>query len=167
TGIQTDLTTQDSFILNGSNASDYTITYHLSENGAKQGNESIPNPQNYANIQSPQTIWFRMIDNQNCVQYGSFILEYNLNQVVTDVDYENCSFTEFATYYLPTINNLVVTDVSGLDFSYHLTQIDAENEENPLPLEYPNTSPGQQIYVRVETQDGCFSIAKVTLTTIV
>ncbi|SMC45379.1 T9SS type B sorting domain-containing protein [Moheibacter sediminis] len=167
TGIITDLTTQNNFVLNGANPTDYTISYHLSEAGARQGNAIINTPTNYPNIQSPQTIWVRMIDNQGCVQVGSFILEYNLNPVVSNQIFENCSFSEYTTYNLPDINDEIVANVTGLDFSYHLTHLEAENDENPLPLNYNNTSPDQVIFVRVETADGCYSISEVTLTTLI
>lgn len=167
TGIITDLTIQNSFVLNGANAADYTISYHLSETGARQGNATITDPQNYSNIQSPQTVWVRMINDQNCVQIGSFILEYNLNPVVSDEIFESCSFDEFATYHLPDINNQIVTNITGLNFSYHLNEDDAINDENPLPFNYNNTIPDQVIFVRVETIDGCYSISEVTLSTLI
>ncbi len=167
TGIPTDLTIQQPFILNGESSDDYTISYHLSETAARQGNNAIPNPDNYPNIQNPQTIWVRMIDNESCVQVGSFILKYNLNPDVTNEVFENCSFTEFTTFHLPNINSQVVSNPTGLDFTYFLTFDNAEDNIDPLPQDYTNIAPNQIIFVRVETSDGCYSIAEVTLTTII
>lgn len=49
--------------------------------------------------------------------------------------------------------------------SYHLTQEDADNNENPLPEYYTNTSNGQRIFVRVEHNliDLCHGITSFQL----
>lgn len=167
TGILTDLTMQETFILNGNNPLDYTISYHTSEASARQGTVTIPTPDAYPNISNPQVIWVRMVSNEHCVEVGSFNLIYNLNPVVSDEIFESCSFTQFATYNLSEINDDIVADPTGLEFSYHLTQLEAENEDNPLPINYENTIPNQVIFVRVENSDGCYSIAEVTLTTLI
>src|SRR5690606_9885556 len=49
-GVPTDLTAQETFILNGENPLDYTISYHLSENAARQGINAIANPNAYPNV---------------------------------------------------------------------------------------------------------------------
>src|SRR5690606_5312360 len=115
---------------------------------------------------NPQTVWVRFVDAEGCVQTGSFILRVGLNPQITDAVFTNCSLDDYSTYFLPDINSDIIADNTGLNFSYHLTQLEAENAENPLPDEYENTSPNQIIFVRVENSEGCYSVSEVTLDTI-
>ncbi|MCZ2101418.1 MAG: gliding motility-associated C-terminal domain-containing protein [Chitinophagales bacterium] len=57
-----------------------------------------------------------------------------------------------------------VVSGGGFTFSYHQSLSDAQNEINPLPANYTNTSNNQVIYVVVKNANGCKSIAEVTLT---
>lgn len=51
-----------------------SITFHLSENDAQDDTNPIDDPENYENIENPQTIWVRA-SNTNCFSVGSFAIE--------------------------------------------------------------------------------------------
>ena len=166
TGNSVDLTVHEDLIYNGNNPADYNLSYHLTENNAKSGVAPIADPTAFSNTSNPQTIWVRLVDNEGCVQTGSFILRVVLNPQIINAVFTNCSLDDFSTYYLPDINDEISNVTTGLTFSYHLTEQEAEDSENPLPDEYENTTADQIIFVRVENSEGCFSIAEVILDTI-
>jgi gliding motility-associated-like protein len=51
-----------------------TITFHITEEDAENNENPIPNPENYNNIQNPQTIYIR-VDNGDCHLVDSFTIE--------------------------------------------------------------------------------------------
>lgn len=168
TGVLTDLTSQETFILNGENPLDYSITYHLSENTARSGINPIANPAAYPNVSNPQTIWVRMVSNDdNCVEFGSFEIIYHLNPVVHATILESCSLDGPGTFFLPEANPFVVDDTTGLQFTYHLTLEDANNDTDPLPSNYTPASEFETVYVRVTDGFGCYAVIGVTLDTVV
>ena len=167
TGIVTDLTENEEAVLNGNDPAQFTITYHLDENGAINGTGAIGNPENYPNISAPQTIWVRIVSLQGCVQYGSFQLIYHAAPVANDAQTEECSMVGPATFNLENLNELVVINTTGLDFNYYLTENDAENEINPLPLIYTPPAQSSTVFVRIENEFGCFTVVEVQLETVI
>jgi len=160
-----DLTVQEATIFGGGDPSDYTVTYHLSQLDAAAGVDPFPDPTAYPNIINPQVIWVRLVNNViNCVEIGSFTLQIYINPFVTEpvnmTDYELCDdeiadgFTEFD---LITKIPEITGSNPNVNTSFHLTQLDANNGDNPLPLtDYTNTSNPQTIYVRVtDINNGC------------
>ncbi|MEX0996423.1 MAG: gliding motility-associated C-terminal domain-containing protein [Flavobacteriaceae bacterium] len=51
-----------------------TISFHISEAEAENNENPIPNPENYINIENPQTIYLR-VDNGSCFVVDSFLIE--------------------------------------------------------------------------------------------
>lgn len=86
---------------------------------------------------------------------------YNL--VNCDQDGTLDGFTDFN---LNELEELLQTNNSGgLDYSYYLTQSDAEMGINPISPASPfNNSTAAIIYVRSEFPTGCYSISEVSLT---
>ena len=91
-------------------------------------------------------------------------LEVVANPVVTNAVLNVCDDDKdgIAVFNLDDAKTKVVSG-GGFTFSYHLTLTDAQNETNPLPNTYTNTSNNQKIYVVVKNSSGCKSIAEVTL----
>lgn len=165
-GHTTDLTQNENSILNGNNPADYEISYYLNQNSAVNGINQIPDPENFVNTASPQTIWVRMVGNDGCVLYGSFDLLYNLPPLAIPAVIEECSISGPALFDLTELNPLVVNNVNNLNFSYYLTQDDAQNQSNPLSLVYTPPTQSYTIFVRIEDQKGCFTIVEADLETI-
>src|SRR5690606_11649308 len=74
TGNEIDLTIHEDLIYNGNNPTDYTLTYHLTENNAKSGVAPVADPTVFTNTTNPQTVWVRFVDAEGCVQTGSVML---------------------------------------------------------------------------------------------
>ncbi|MEL6811070.1 MAG: gliding motility-associated C-terminal domain-containing protein [Bacteroidota bacterium] len=53
---------------------DNTITYHLTEADAQNGDNPLADPENYENTENPQTIWIR-VANPDCFVVDSFDIE--------------------------------------------------------------------------------------------
>ncbi|WP_188443385.1 CARDB domain-containing protein, partial [Planktosalinus lacus] len=164
-GYPIDLTVQEDFIFAGVDPSDYTVTYHLSQLEAAAGDNPFPNPTAYPNIENPQLLWVRIVNNViNCVEIGSFTVLIKLNPPVTlpadMTPYELCDdetadgFTEFD---LSTKIGEITGNNPFVSVSFHESQLDAEDNINPLPVfSYINTSNPQTIYVRVrDINNGC------------
>lgn len=167
TGIETDLTTHNPEILNGSNPALYTITYHLNQADAMSGNAPIANPDLFQNTSSPQIIWVRLITADGCVQYGSFEIIYHPSPIIHATTLQSCSLEGPGTFILSDANPEIVDDITGLDFSYHASANDADNNEDPLPNEYVPGSELEIVYVRVTTEFGCHAVIGVILQTVI
>ncbi len=167
TGIITDLTAHNSAVLNGADASLFTITYYLNQNDAMSGDTPITTPDAYSNTSSPQTIWTRLITADGCVQYGSFELIYHPSPLVHTTTLQACSLDGPGTFNLSEANFEVVNDTSGLQFTYHTTEGEANSDENPLPNDYTPVSELEVVYVRVTTEFGCYSVISVILETVI
>lgn len=167
TGIITDLTSQESFILNGNNPADYSISYHTSEGNAREGINAIATPNSYPNTSNPQTIWVRLVDNLNCVQYGSFDIVYNFNPSLQTTTLESCSLDGPGTFNLTDANELVIGNTAGIVFTYHEDPVDADGGVNPLPDDYTPATETAIVYVRAVNEFGCYSVIQITLETVI
>lgn len=167
TGILTDLTANQENILNGNDPGDYTITYHLTKNAAINGDNPIGNPENFNNTSSPQTIWFRMINDENCVLYGSFELIYYLAPLAHTAIYQKCSISGPAAFELNELNSMLVDNPNNLTFDYYNSQEDAENQTNPLNDLYTPPVLVHTVYIRITDTKGCFTIISAILETVI
>jgi len=167
TGIQTDLTAHDPEVLNGADPNLYTITYHLNQSDAMSGNAPIATPGAYPNVSSPQIIWARLVTADGCVQYGSFELIYHPSPLIHATTLQACSLDGPGTFNLSEANSEVVVNTSGLQFTYHHTAGEANDNENPLPNNYTPASELEIVYVRVTTEFGCYAVIGVILETVI
>ena len=72
---QFDLTQNNSLILGDQIASEFNLSYHLSQEDADTGDNPIVNPETYNNLSNPQTIYVRLESIENlCVSTGQFDL---------------------------------------------------------------------------------------------
>jgi hypothetical protein len=142
TGHPIDLTVQEDFIFGGSDPSDYTVTYHLTQLDAAAGINAIVDPTAYPNIENPQIIWVRLVNNIiNCVEIGSFTLQIYINPVITQpadmTPFELCD-DEIADGFTEFILSDKINEITGgnpfVNISFHESQVEAEDNLNPLPL---------------------------------
>ncbi|GGI57115.1 T9SS type B sorting domain-containing protein [Winogradskyella haliclonae] len=150
-------------------ASDYTITYHSSQDEADNAGVELPN--NYQNTPFNDEVFVRMTNNNNtaCVTFGSFTLTINLTPAVNDIGLFQCD--EDGTPDGRTVFNILEKeeDITGgnPDFitEYYLNMGDAIAETNPIEASnYTNISTPQIIIARVtDTNTNCFSFSEVTL----
>lgn len=72
----------------------------------------------------------------------------------------------FSAFNLSEANELMVASLTGLTFSYFETQAEAQSNTNPIQnfIAYTNQSVStDQVFVRVENTNGCYSVATVNL----
>ena len=160
-----DLTTKDTEITNGQ--ANIAVTYYANQADADAGANALTSP--YSNTSNPQTIVAVLTNTlSSCSSSTTFNLVVNpLPAIVAPTALEVCDdgTPDGFTAIDLTLKN---TEISGnnplYSVSYYLTQTDANNEVNPLPNPYTNTSNSQIVFVRVEdTGTGCYNTTPLEL----
>ncbi|MBT8270586.1 MAG: T9SS type B sorting domain-containing protein, partial [Bacteroidia bacterium] len=150
-------------ILGSQDASEFIVTYFLSQADAELGDDTNQLLLPFENTTNPQQIYARIehVNNPNCFDTTEFNIEVFNTPVANDPgDIEYCDNDDDgddangqATTDLNAVSVLVLNgqDPVLYDVSYHISQSDADTGINPLPLSYYNTVADQQsIFVRVE-----------------
>ena len=149
---QFDLRDIEDEILDGQDPTDYTITYHFSEQEAIDNNEPLPFL--YENLTNPQTIWVRVSNNISpdiCFEVGQIPLRVNpLPEFDLDDLYILC-VNPNGSEVVP-IPPILDTGLSAADFSFEWSL-----DGNILPSEIaPSLIP---------TQGGTYSVVVTDITT--
>ncbi|NNL17008.1 MAG: T9SS type B sorting domain-containing protein [Flavobacteriaceae bacterium] len=137
-----------------------TISYYTNLSNALSETNSIANPSDHRNDTSPnnQNIFVR-IDSDDinaCLGLGEHItLVVDPLPAANTIDpYIECSDTNEASFDFSTKNLEVIgTQTQDILISYHLSLLDAENNNNPILSPYTNISNPQTIYVRTQFDD--------------
>ena len=163
-----DLTSINSYILNGQDPSNYNISFHESQAGAENNTNPISSP--YTNsTPNLQSIYTRTTDIDNtCLSISSFnIIVDPLPFLVLPTPLEVC---DDGTPDGLTQLDLSIKDEeirggnSNYSISYYSTQSDADSGTSPLTNPYTNLSNPQTIYARGEdTINGCYAITAFDL----
>ena len=148
-------------IINGQDTAVYSISYHLSLADAENNANAINLP--YQNTNSTEEIFVRIENNNNsnCFDTTSFNLTVfdtpTANAVQTVEECDNLDDGNNANGQREIdLNNfddaiLGAQDNTLFSVSYHLTQGDANNNDNPIISPYYNTTPfSYQIFARIE-----------------
>ncbi|WP_459212815.1 T9SS type B sorting domain-containing protein [Aquimarina rhabdastrellae] len=151
-----DLMTKNNEILGTQSATEFNVSYYITQDDADNATNSLPNL--YTNISNPQTIYARISNSNNveCYAITTFLLEVTQGTSISNVsDFSICSLTpNTATFDLDSKNDEVLDGQNPADFniSYHLSQDNADNNVNPLtsPYPYTDTSMPLPIFVRLE-----------------
>ncbi len=178
-GIETfDLTSQDAAILGTQDPALFTVSYYNDPTDANSGINAIPNPTNFLNTVSPQTIYVRVEENSNPSCYGlnTFDLVVNpLPSIVAPTPLETCDDETpdgIASFDLTLKNDEITGGNTDLIVNYYETNVDAQAQTNVISntTDYSNRSVNalpanpQTIYVAVtDTSTGCISYTMLTL----
>jgi len=148
-------------VLNNQNAADFSITFHSSLADAENNANAMNLP--YQNTNTTEEIFIRIENNNNanCFDTTSFNLTVfdtpTANAVQTLEECDNLDDGNNANGQREiNINNfegaiLGAQDNTLFSVSYHLTQDDANNNDNPIISPYYNTTPfSYQIFARIE-----------------
>ncbi|MCH2195561.1 T9SS type B sorting domain-containing protein [Kordia sp.] len=161
----------DPEVLQSQTASDFVITYHLTQQDADNDIGALAT--NFQTIDNPQQIVVRIeaAGNATCYDTTSFEITITSAIIANEVDgLFECSFLDnpnTATFNLTTQNALILDGLTGTyGISYHLSETDAMMNIAPISSIYTNTENPQQIYVRVEdtTNSSCFDIVDFAVT---
>ena len=183
-----DLESKTTEILNGQDATVFTVTYHDTQADADAGVNALVSP--YNNTSNPQVIYVNITDTTTgCDVTTMFNIEVNeaaqANQSMPtyyecddNIEFDGNPANDSVQFDLSSQDAAVLMgqDPANYITSYYETLADAEAATNPLPLLYENISNPQVIYVRVDNDtmvdDGtgtmvdssvCYEIATITL----
>ena len=165
-----DLSQKDDEITGGN--FDLIVTYHLTQNDADNGINSIPLP--YVNTNITETLFVNVTDaNTGCSSTTTLDIEVLDNPSInTDPQYLDACDTDhdgFAIFDLTTVIDDVLQGLTDVNVTFHISQEDADLGINAIANEanYQNIISNEQIvYIRVENQTtGCASITPIELHT--
>jgi gliding motility-associated-like protein len=159
---------KDSEILNGQ--SDKQVLYYETEANAIAGTDPINKYSIYQNISSPQTIYVRVesFTDANCFGTSSFELEVGSLPIFNPAESifvcDDISNDGIVTIDLnETITEIVAGSPETLDITFHNSEFDANNNFNPVLLNYTNSTNPQQLFVRVDNGNYCLGISAFTI----
>lgn len=101
-----------------------------------------------------------------CVLKGHITVEFSQNPSVNNTTLEQCEDNNGnAVFNLTLAENMIIQNSENFDFGYFSSLTNAENNQNSIsnPQNYSSNNPNQIIYVRVENQFGCYSVAELSL----
>ncbi|EDM45659.1 hypothetical protein SCB49_07617 [unidentified eubacterium SCB49] len=135
------LTLQNDLIYGDQDPDDFTLTYHLTELDAIDGVPVISDPENFTNTTNPQTIWYRLDNNDGdnfCNSIGSFELQVVDGPVAMGpLQVEVCDTLGepgdgIYTFDLTLNNDAITGGIPGINVQYFLTDAEAQANENPI-----------------------------------
>ncbi|TCK68657.1 gliding motility-associated-like protein [Winogradskyella wandonensis] len=170
-----DLESKTEEILNGQDSTQFTVTYHDSQADADNLVDALASP--YENTMNPQPIYVAITNNTTGCSISTLTFNIEVQESAEAEDYfyelcdetnENDGSTQFDLENPDLVNAVLGTqDPDEFTLTFHATEDDAINNENPLPLLYENfDTPQQIIYARVSNNirpDECYDISEVTL----
>ncbi|WP_246431465.1 choice-of-anchor L domain-containing protein [Winogradskyella flava] len=141
--------------------------FFISENDARDNNNPIPNPTNFQNTIPFQSVYARVINAANCFDVAALELQIS-NNIITIPDLEACDgeiIDGFGDFTLSDITASIINQIpTNGELTYYETETDAFSETNQLPDNFINTiAYSQTIYVKVESNNQCYSISTVNL----
>ena len=173
---QFDLTQNTTLILGDQVASEFNLSYHITQEDADTGDNPIVNPETYNNLSNPQTIFVRLENIENlCVSTGVFDLIVALPpDAIQPLPLELCDDTvaDETTVFDLTVKDEEITGGNPWIVAYYETQEDAELGQNVIedPEAYTNTAIGtnalnpQTLFVRVtDPATTCYSFVTLTI----
>jgi gliding motility-associated-like protein len=126
------------------------------------GINQIPNPTAYAS--GAAILFAKVTTPQGCVSVAKVTLNLNPVVVVTDASLRTCFLETNPSLGTFNLSNAPVTVLTGAIKKYYPSLTDAENGTNEILNFLAYTAPSGVIYIKVFNAQGCYSIAKVTLT---
>ncbi|MCX7549963.1 T9SS type B sorting domain-containing protein [Xanthomarina sp. F2636L] len=162
---------KDSEILNGQTGK-RALYFETAEDAINRTNV-IDKTVAYTNQSNPQTIHVRVenFSDQSCYGVSSFIIEVG-SIPLFDAPLDTYLCDDMSNNGEESFNlNAIIAEMSenspeALIITFYENLVDAENEENQLPLDYTNQTNPQQIYARVENGTYCHAIAEFGLNVI-
>ena len=173
---QFDLTQNTALILGDQVASEFNLSYHISQEDADTGDNPIVNPETYNNLSNPQTIYVRLESIENlCVSTGEFDLIVSLPpDAIQPLPLEICDdiVADETTVFDLTVKDEEITGGNPWIVEYFETEEDAMANTNVIadPEAYTNTVVGtnalnpQTLFVRVtDPSTTCYSFVTLTI----
>src|SRR5690554_6511829 len=155
-------------IMNGLDLSLHTISYHPTQNDASLDENAIGNFANYDSASG--SVWVRVEDDQTgCFDVVELTLVVNPLPVVSLPEVERYVLCDddqdgYMIFDLESRIAGIVNGQAGLTISFHDTYADAESNTAAYEYLHQNNEPTvETVFVRVQTQKGCFVITLMDL----
>lgn len=165
--IEFDLTQNESVVLNGQSATDFTVSYFTDSALTNQ----INTPSAYQNTNPTETIYVQVVndDNTNCTAQTSFDIEvFELPTITPLVTLRQCDddLDGFSVFNLTEVNAELSTNHLNETIAFYETQTDAESGNSPITniATYTNqTVSTDMVWARIENSNNCHRTAQVDL----
>jgi hypothetical protein len=149
------------------------VTYYLNQTDANNKVSAIDKTSIYENISNPQEIFVRIdnITDESCYLTSSFTIEVGTNPqfrlptdwfVCDDISNDGSEVFDLSIKVDEVSNGF--TDIQNVTF--YITESDAQNSTNPLPLQYANNVNPQEIFAKLDNGTICNSISSFVLNVI-
>ena len=157
-------------VIHLTNLDDYNIYYYANADN-RDNDVRIPVPTAYPSAGGIVIVVVEDIATGCTSEVEIELFVAPLPEVVHPVHMEVCDVNnpgdEIELFYLDEAVEEITNGDTSLTVSFHLTQEDANEGENPLAIPYQNTHNNQTIYIRVENEYGCTVTEGITLTLVV
>ena len=162
-----DLTQNQTIILNGQSASDFTVSYYTDTGLTNQ----ITTPGTYQNTNPTETIYVHVVNNANlsCVDQTSFNIEvFELPVVAALAELRQCDddLDGFSVFNLTEVNAELSANHQNETITFYESQTDADNSSSPIANDaaYTNqTVSTDVVWARIENSNGCYRTTQVDL----
>ena len=150
------------------------VTYYLNSSDVFTGLNPIPNPASFTNTTNPQIIYTRITDtNSGCFNTTEFTISVINTFAIEGSSFELCDDNSdgndangLTSFNFNTVTSAIMgnQDLANLTIKYYATNANAVSGNNPLPTNFTNTTPNEQIvFIKVTNTEGCSKIREITL----
>lgn len=104
--------------------------------------------------------------NATCYLIGDIRVEFTPNPILNNTSLIQCENNDSSTVFNLTLaESTIIQNSNDFTFRYYESLLNAQNSQDniPNPNQYVINQSNQMIYVRVENQFGCYSVAEVEL----
>ena len=136
------------------------FTYYESEDDAIANQNRIQSPENYINSEGSQTIYAKIRNaTTECYDIVPFELIVNSPPPINEFEiYEICENSENFVD-LKEINTILLDNTYNVLLNYFTSEVDAENNQNPLNTDYFYTDTTETLFARVEySTTNCYAV---------
>tara|TARA_R110002096_G_scaffold200322_1_gene384198 strand:+ start:3854 stop:7144 length:3291 start_codon:yes stop_codon:yes gene_type:complete len=163
-----DLTANETILLNGKLASNYTFNYFT--DSAYTIPIITPSSAFINTIEDGQKIYIRIVNTTNNSCYTETSFDVNVNElpaIQASIVFKNCDedgvADGFTNFNLEEANDIITGNNSvGLTISYYTSINDANNGSGSISSIFNNQN-GNTIYARFETINGCYRVSEINL----
>ena len=144
---------------------DIVVTYFESEVDLENDTNQISTPENYTNIENPQTVYVKVL-NVLSECYAALALELivHLPPAVNDIPEIYICDNDSDTFELSNATAILMDSTANTTIAYYGSQGDAENQQNAFGTTYNYITNSDTIFIRVQNDaTSCFRIQSFDL----
>ncbi|MGB3608063.1 T9SS type B sorting domain-containing protein, partial [Psychroserpens sp.] len=141
------------------------LTYFENLNDLENDINSISNPNNYTNLNTPQTIFVKVFNTAaNCFQHVSFNIYVNLPPAIHLLNSIDSCATESGTTLLSNLNEQLLIQTANVLVTYYASEADALAQDNALDDVYAYQTNSDTLFARIQfSTTQCYYIHEFSL----